>query len=206
MTERRHRKLALALAVPLAAGLLGVPASGATKNVEVRDFEFAPPNVSVAVGSQVHWSRAVGATFQHNVHQAQGLFHSGAPTAGPIDLTRSFSSGTFRYLCQVHGGSGMRGAVRVPVTIRPDQAGGLPLLRWATDATNTGSRYDVQYRIGNGRWKNWKSDVRTRAAVFGKNGRPITLESGARYWFRARSQKPDGRPSGWSPARAYRHD
>jgi plastocyanin len=204
MIHRRYRKQAVALLLAPSSVLLGVPASGATKNVEIRDFQFAPPNVDVRVGGRVHWSRAAGATFQHNVHQAQGLFHSGAPTSGPIDFTRAFSSGTFRYLCQVHGGSGMRGSVRVPVTIRPDQTAGLPQIRWATASTDTGSRYDVQYRVANGRWKDWKSDTRAGASVFGKNG-PITPEDGKRYSFRARSQTPAGRASGWSPIRNYRH-
>jgi plastocyanin len=205
MTARRYRNLVVALAGTIAAGLLGLPAQGATKDVEVRDFQFAPANVGIKVGGQVHWSRATGAALEHNVHQAQGLFHSGSPTGGPIDFTRAFSAGTFRYFCQIHGGSGMRGSVKVPVTVRPDQAGGLPSIRWATGSTNTGTRYDVQYRVGNGAWKNWKIDVRGRASLFGRNGRPLTLEDGKRYSFRARSQKTGGSPSGWSPARTYRH-
>jgi hypothetical protein len=52
----------------------------------------------------------------------------------------------------------------------------------------------LQYRIGQGDWRVWKSGTALRTAVFnGLNGRT--------YFFRARTVRVAGKSTDWSPAR-----
>lgn len=204
MRRDRTRVVGVLMMAVMASGGLTGSASGAATEVRLKGTSFEPRNVKVKVGNSVRWTRASG-SLPHNVHQTRGIFHSGPPTSGPIDFTRTFSAGKFPYVCQVHAGQGMRGKVRVPVKVIPDRYLGRPLVRWASKTTNTGGRFDVQYQAGAGKWKNWKQNVRGKKSVFGRAGSPIALEEGVTYRFRARSQKA-GRQSGWSPPKSYVHD
>ena len=189
--------MALAFSLPATA-------SAATTEVAVRDFAFDPSVVTVAVGDSVHWSREAGSVAQHSVSANNGPFDSGAPTSGAIDLTATFSAGTFHYYCKVHGSptgstdSGMNGLVKVPATVTAAPSGAPFTVRWAVAASDTGSTYDVQYRIGAGKWKAWLSKTSALKAVFGKNGKPVAAKTGTAYSFRVRSRTGQG-PSRWSP-------
>jgi hypothetical protein len=67
-------------------------------------------------------------------------------------------------------------------------------VRWADNAAPTTWRYGVQYRIGQGDWKPWKSSTALRTAVFnGVNGKT--------YFFRARTIRVAGKATNWSPGR-----
>jgi plastocyanin len=191
----------VALLVPATAG-------AATTEVGVKDFEFVPAVTPVTTGDAVHWSRQEGSLASHSVTANSGFFDSGAPTTGPIDLTVTFSAGTFRYYCKVHGttsggtDAGMNGFVKVPVTITPAPSG-LPFtVRWATASSDTGSRYDVQFRAGSGGWQPWRSNATALKGVFGANGKPVAVKKGTAYSFRARSRTGAG-PSGWSPRASF---
>jgi hypothetical protein len=158
----------------------------------------------VAAGGEVHWTRQAGAIHSHSVHQDDGLFDSGDPTAGPIDFTVDFSAGTFHYYCEVHGSptGGMDGVVRVPVRINVAPTGRPFTVRWATQDTQTGSIFDVQYKVGSGEWRNWKVDTSKLKAVFGKNGNPVVVKAGVKYSFRARSQEGSA-TSKYSPKKSF---
>lgn len=197
---------------PVLVGLaLLVPAPGyaGTAEVEIGDHFFAPDAVRGSVGGSVRWVRAPASNGVHNVREDGRLFRSGPPTSGPIDYTAVFSSGTFHFFCETHGGplgsgyTGMDGFVRVPVSISRRPAG-LPFtVRWASGASETGNAYDVQFRIGSGDWRTWKKDTTNNKGVFGKDARPVRVRAGTRYSFRARSQ--DGpNASGWSPPASLR--
>ena len=187
-----------AAAAAVSAALLAGAAAAATHQVEVRDNSFGPKTQTASVTDSVHWSRAPGAVNFHNVKANGGFFSSGEPTAGAIDLTKVFSSGTFPYRCEVHGDSGMTGKVRVPVLIHPNHENGKPLVKWAGSSTNTGSKFDVQFKVGTGDWRNWKTNTESGQATFGKNKNPVEFQAGKVYRFRARSQKGDSQ-SKWSP-------
>jgi plastocyanin len=179
---------------------LVAPVGAAPIEVAVDDNLFTPSAVSVAVGGTVHWSRAAGSNGPHNVHQDAGLFRSGNPTTGTINYTVKFSVGTYRYDCEVHGPS-MAGFVRVPVKIMA-APNGLPFtIIWASRGTITGSKFDVQYRIGSGAWRAWKSTT-ARSAVFGASDRPVHVVKGKKYSFRARSIQASAM-SMWSPIRSF---
>lgn len=206
MTSRSLRLAASA--VFLAAALPVSPAAAATTEVEVRDVpspgSFSPGDVSMSVADSVHWARLLPVGNNHNVSENGRLFRSGAPTTGAIDFTAKFSAGTFNYRCEIHGSSGMVGIVRVRGSVVEAPAG-LPFgVRWATASTTTGNRWDVQYRVGTAKtWRSWKVDSVSKAATFGKLGRPVELKSGRRYQFRMRSQKGSAQ-SKWSPLVSFR--
>lgn len=171
----------------------------ALDEVTVNDDFFAPDQVTATVGETVHWSRGTG-NDDHNVRQDDLLFRSGAPTDGPIDYSVDFSAGTYHYYCEVHGSEfgGMDGIVKSPVKITDPPTGLKFTVTWAAEGTDTGSVYDVQYRIGSGVWKNWRTDTSLLSGVFGQNGSPVAVQADKTYRFRARSQEGNA-VSGWSP-------
>jgi plastocyanin len=189
----------LAFGVPL----VGTPASGGTNEVRVRDNSFAPETISVSLGATVQWRSASTSRASHNVREDRKIFRSGAPTPNAIQYSRRFSAGTFHYYCEIHGFSsgGMAGLIKVPVRIADLGEGGLSI-GWATAQTNTGSRFDVDFRVGAGSWRPWKRNASAKSATFGASGEPVRLEPGVRYSFRARSLR-DGRASRWSPVRSF---
>ena len=86
------------------SGSRGVPgpqiAAASTVDVEVRDFAFAPPDVSVPAGSAVRWE-LVGAA-PHTVTADDGSFDSGMLEAGAT-YTQTFDTpGTVEYRCTFH--------------------------------------------------------------------------------------------------------
>ena len=195
--------VALAVLVPVA------PARGGTADVAIHDHYYAPATRRVAVGDSVHWFRAEDSNGFHNVREDGRLFWSGRSTGGPIDYRVVFSAGTFHYYCSTHGYpvevdlDGMEGFVRVPVLISSPPDGVTFTVRWATDAAETGNAYDVQFRVGSGNWRTWRTDSTNNRAVFGKDGQPVRVRAGIRYSFRARSQ--DGpNVSLWSPVQVFR--
>jgi plastocyanin len=199
--SRRGRLVrGLALGTVL-TGLLATSVSAATTNVDVSDNRvFTPPSVTAAVGGNVHWQAS--GTDDHSVTQDQGLFNSG-PAAPGVNFTRKFSAGTFRYHCEQHGAQGMRGQVRVAPRVGAAPAG-LPFtVTWAVRGTNTGNRFDVQYRVGTGAWKNWKTNTSSRNAVFGARSAPVRVRAGKSYSFRVESKSAAG-SSALSPVKSFR--
>jgi len=177
-------------------------ASAATKNVEATDDKvFVPGNVTQTVGSSVHWFGTVGSTTEHSVLQNQNLFSSGAPRTG-LDFTRVFSAGTFAYHCAKHG-LPMSGQVRVAPQVAAAPAGLSFTVKWATAGSNTGNTYDVQFRVGTGAWRTWKSNTGAPSAVFGARSAPVKVASGKSYSFRVVSRNGAAK-SGISPVKSFR--
>jgi plastocyanin len=177
----------------------------ALKQVGVHDRFFDPDRITVGVGGVVDWHNP-GTQEAHNVRQDWALFYSGeVVTVG--DFRVAFSSGTFHYFCEIHGGrhSGMDGRVVVPVEVTEGTAGPAFTVKWATSASKTGSRYDVQYRVGTGDWREWYKNTTKLKGAFGDGGSPEVPVPGTRYRFRARSQKGtnNNAVSGWSPVASF---
>jgi hypothetical protein len=97
----------------------------------------------------------------------------------------------------------MIGFVKVPVTVTAAPLGRPFTVRWALSGTDTGSSWDVQFRIGGGAWRNWKTDTTALRAVFGKDNRPVHVKNGKRYSFRARSMAGSA-ASRWSPVKSFK--
>lgn len=196
------RTFVLATLLALGAPLVGAPASAGAKVVAIEDNVFTPRRLSVALGGTVTWRSKSGST-AHNIRQDRKIFRSGAPTTESIDYSRRFSAGSFHYYCEIHGftSGGMDGIIKV----RPgvvDIAGDGFRIQWATSSSNTGSRFDVDYRVGTGAWKVWKRSASQLKATFGVSASPVVVKSGVRYSFRARSIR-NGNASRWSPALHY---
>jgi plastocyanin len=194
--------VALGPALPVSSG-------PSTDEIEVRDDVFDPatfpgPGQVRTPGVSVSWEWDDAVEHPHNVRQLGGLFRSEITAEPTFSFERRFSAGSFPYECEIHGPS-MSGTVRV--VIGQDQTlSGLPIITWADEITNTGRAFDVQFRIGDGRWRLWKKDTENFQGVFGRNDRPVQYESSKEYWFRARSQKRADTPnkvSRWSPARLF---
>jgi plastocyanin len=195
------RFVVLGVVTALLSGTL-THVSAAALNVRVTDNAFDPDVVRVAPGGEVSWLDA--GSDQHNVREDSKLFRSGEPTTNMDDFTVRFSAGTFHYYCEIHGSprGGMDGVVRVAPTVRADPDGLEFGVRWASDTSNSGTSFDVDYRVGSRAWETWKSRRSAVKAVFGRGDRPVALKAGTRYSFRARSRK-GADVSGWSPVESF---
>lgn len=196
------RLLLLLVVMALLLPLPGAPVSAATKEIKVRDNAFEPAKLSASVGDTVTWKSASASRTAHNVRQDRKIFYSGEATGGELTYSRRFSAGTFPYYCEIHGyaGSGMTGTIKVPVRVSRTSATSLKIV-WATGNTNTGTRFDVQFKVGGGAWKSWKQSVTAVSSAFGQ-GKPVDLKSGVRYSFRARSIHKS-KASKWSPVKSF---
>lgn len=84
------------------------PAGGTA--VTIAGFAFAPPALTVKVGTTVTWANQDTAT--HTVKWDDDSPASGSLTAGGTPYTRTFDApGTFAYVCGIH--SSMKGAIVV---------------------------------------------------------------------------------------------
>lgn len=203
------RKTTMAL---LAVGALMAPSAAEAGiqdiGVAIRDSEFDPAGVRSLVSGiepRVTWAGDSSAPpdAEHNVRETRKIFYSGPPQTwnGGETFSRIFSAGIFDYRCEQHPFT-MTGRVRIKMG--QDSVDGLPLMIWATTDTNTGNAFDVQFKVNDGPWRNWKVDTERTQGVFGRNGRPVAFDDVANdYRFRARSQKrveTSRRVSRWSPA------
>ena len=213
--EMRSTAIRLSAVVSFAvAGVLAIPAgSGAGVTVEevslvdppgTPAFTFNPDRVDASVFQLVHWSRGVDTDRRHSITQEDRLFRL-APTREPIDFTRKFSAGVFRYYCEIHGspGQGMKGVIRITPDFDTDPLGHNFDVDWADDETlDTGEIFDVRYRRqGAARWKNWHRNTPLVSAEFGLNNEPERAVAGRAYEFSVRSKDGDNprKRSGWSP-------
>jgi plastocyanin len=161
---------------------------------------YAPVRVTKSLDeAQFTWiwgPNGAGAVAPHDVMQDAGLFDSGtAVTEGRYELTAS--AGTFPYFCSIHFGMEAR------IAVRPVAAGGYPDpfgVAWASDATETGRKFDVRFKVGKGRWQMWRNDTTGFKAIFGRGGRPVDVDAGKTYAFQARSVRTKRKLSDWSPA------
>jgi hypothetical protein len=86
--------------------------------------------------------------------------------------------------------------IKVPLKAPGAPAGNSFKVTWADPAAPATLRYGVQYRIGQGNWKAWKSGTSQRSATFAG-------AEGKTYYFRARTVKA-GKATDWSPPRRVR--
>jgi hypothetical protein len=188
---------AVVLALPAAAG-------AAPRHIDVGDDFFSPkkpPARNFANGPSFRWSRAGVSSGDHNIRQDDRLFRSGDPTTGPINFAINASAGSFHYYCEVHRFSGMTGVVRVRPIAETDHAVGEVEVVWADANTDTGSRFDVRYRVDQRRWKTWKNDTPSFHAAFGHNDNPVNYRPNRHtYKIKVRSERRRVKKhSDWSP-------
>lgn len=189
--------VALALALPPAAGAVPRP-------IDVRDDRFVPKNPPARdfePGPSFRWQSVPGANNLHNVRQDDRLFFSGPPE-DPLNFQINASAGSYHYYCTLHRALGMAGRVKVRPIAVPDSLVGEIEVRWANANTNTGSRFDVRYRVDQRRWKTWKNDTRAFHAAFGHNDNPVNYNPDRHdYKIKVRSERRRVKKrSDWSPA------
>jgi plastocyanin len=193
---------AVALAVTLA---LPATAGAPPREIDIRDDSFAPKKPrtrNFQPGPSFRWTNVGGTDNRHNVRQEDRLFSSGGLTSGAINFTIRASAGSYRYFCTLHRSDGMTGRVKVRPIDVPDSLSGQILVRWANSNTNTGSRFDVRYRVDQRRWKTWKNDTRAFSANFGRNDNPVDYRPSIHnYKLKVRSERRKvSKRSDWSPA------
>jgi plastocyanin len=189
---------AVALALPALAG--AVP-----RQIAVDDDFFSPRNPAArnfAPGPSFRWSNGGGTNRPHNIRQDDRLFRSGNTTTGPINFAINASAGSYHYYCELHRSIGMTGVVKVRPIAVPGSLVGEIEVRWANSGTNTGSRFDVRYRVDQRQWKTWKNDTRGFHASFGHNDRPVNYRPNLHtYKVQVRSERRRvNKHSDWSPA------
>jgi LPXTG-motif cell wall-anchored protein len=116
---RRLRSLGIIGVVALVAMFALLPVAGAapraeTKNVSIKDFEFAPKEITVNVGDTISWKNDGAAP--HTVTADDGSFDSGNLNAGGTFSHTFDKAGTIPYYCMLHGakgGTGMAGTITV---------------------------------------------------------------------------------------------
>lgn len=167
--------------------------------VSISDTAFSPAAVAPTLGGYVLWVRGSG-SLSHNVAEVHGIFSSGAATTGAIWYTRSVSAGTFSYLDKAH--TAMKGTIKVKPKTAAAPIGNPFTVTWATTKTNTGTKFNVQYRTGTGVWKSWRMNTSLKKAVFGASGKPIIPKAGTTYGFRVQSGTGTVW-SGYSPIKTF---
>ena len=174
---------ALALAAPAIAGL--------STDVTVGDDFFEPDTASQILEASTDWSWDDGVLNAHNVRQDAKLFYSGPTTSNP-DASFSFSpsAGTYHYYCEEHGTKrgGMDGTLKVKPEVGPADIDGF-IVTWGDPSVAGTVRHDVQYKIGNGKWKDWVRNETDLGAEFGADDEPVDVKPGKTYRFRARTEK-----------------
>jgi plastocyanin len=191
---------AVVLALPATAG-------AAPREIDIGDNFFSPrkpPARNFANGPSFRWSNGGGTGNRHNVRQDDRLFRSGDPTRHPINFAINASAGSYHYYCERHGSpqGGMAGRVKVRPIAETDHAPGEVEVVWADSNTDTGSRFDIRYRVGQRRWKIWKNDTPKFHAAFGHNDNPVNYRPNRHTnKIKERSERRRVKKhSDWSPA------
>jgi hypothetical protein len=130
-----------------------------------------------------------GSSTAVTIDQRDGFWQKPLAPMTSDDSVHMRAAGTYLSRC----GSGPWHA---PINVRP-KAPASPVkdsfrVTWASGAP-AAWRFGVQFRIGQGIWRSWKSATALESAVF--NGR-----NGKVYFFRGRTTK-DGKTTDWSPSR-----
>jgi len=177
--------LLLALFIP--------PASGATAQVTVQDFQFSPTPLIVAQGTSLTWHNNGPHTHTSTGDTPLGLWATGNIAPNTTTAAVLFrAAGSFTYHCSIH--PTMTAAVRVPILVAPTTGTTATTFTLTlTSALVAGFTYDVQRRIGTGAWTAYRTGVTTRTTTF------MATAAGT-YAFRSRLVRTSTHAfSKWSP-------
>ncbi len=97
---------------PVAAAAAGTPATGAATDgtsVEIKDYAFTPPTLTVPAGTTVTWTN--NDTVPHTTTAQDGSFDSGNLNPGQSFSFTFSTPGSYPYVCQYH--AGMQGTIVV---------------------------------------------------------------------------------------------
>jgi plastocyanin len=201
------RRAIVVIAGSLAAGLLAPPALAGPANISVGDDFFDSDDATQVLGSSTHWDWLDTIGNEHNVRQDDKLFRSGETTDNTATTyTVVIASGKFHYYCEEHGtqNGGMDGVVKVKPTVG-NYTGETLTVTWGDAGVPKPSQYDVKYRVGNGKWKDWIKNKTTVSRKFGANDKPVNVQKGKTYSFKARTelQSNPQKASSFSPVESF---
>jgi plastocyanin len=179
----RTRLLAVAV---LAAVVLPQPASAADADVTVEHLMFMPDKVKVGLGESVTWTFPEAT--QHTTTSDEGFWDSGSKSGGATYVRQFTSAGTFAYHCSFH--PTMHGFVAVGLRVTTPSTS-TRTVRWSTVKGTGGTTFDVQVRVGSGRWRDFRTNTTKPRATIAVGSDPVKV--------RARTSK-GGEDSGWSKA------
>lgn len=149
----------------------------------------ATPNPTVKLGERVTLKN--NSSDPGTIYQRDGFWNVNLAVAAEKYMTMH-AAGTYFSAC-------IPGQWEGPLRLLPKApaapAGNSFTVTWADQGALATWRYGVQYRIGQGVWRGWRSGTSQRSAVFqGQNGKT--------YFFRARTIRPSAnKKTDWSPAR-----
>jgi hypothetical protein len=178
----------------------------------VESIAVSPPNLNpttLAIYDSADLSCTVGATpdptvgfgervtLKNNssdpgtIYQRDGFWNVHLAVAAEKYMTMH-GAGTYLSAC-IPGQ--WEGPLRLLPKAPPSPPGTSFTVMWADQGALATWRYSVQYRIGQGVWRAWKTGTSQRSAVFqGQDGKT--------YFFRARTIRPaTGKKTDWSPGR-----
>ena len=95
-----YYKLNASPAPPPAPAPAPAPADAAPGKVTIKNFEFAPKEITVTVGTEVEWTDEGG---RHSVISDTGAFKSMPMAAGGTFKHKFDKVGKFPYYCEFHG-------------------------------------------------------------------------------------------------------
>lgn len=149
----------------------------------------ATPNPTVKLGERVTLKN--NSSDPGTIYQRDGFWNVNLAVAAEKYMTMH-AAGTYFSAC-IPGQ--WEGPLRLLPKAPASPAGNSFTVTWADQGALATWRYGVQYRIGQGVWRGWKSGTSQRSAVFqGQNGKT--------YFFRARTIRPSAnKKTDWSPAR-----
>jgi hypothetical protein len=124
------------------------------------------------------------------VTQREGFWSVSLPSGQEIEGFRVRGSGTYLSSCSP---GDWQGPIRVPPRAPGSPADDSFTVRWAIGAAPAAWRYSIQYRIGQGSWRAWRTSTALKAAEFNGSGDRV-------YFFRARTIR-SGMATDWSPPR-----
>jgi plastocyanin len=99
MKSRWAGALAVALGAAVGLGAGGARATSSSQ-VEIHEFRFAPPDLTVAAGTTVTWMNEDEET--HTITASGGLFASPGLEHAETFARRFDTPGTYRYFCALH--------------------------------------------------------------------------------------------------------
>jgi plastocyanin len=115
MPARFAFALMLAAAVASSLVLAASPTRAAQHAVQISNFAFSPPTLTIAVGDTVTWTN--GDEAAHTATSMEGAFDSGNLDSGQAFSFTFTEPGAYAYRCDYH--SGMQGTIVVEAASAP---------------------------------------------------------------------------------------
>ncbi len=117
-SDRLRTLLIAAVGALLLVGVPSTPARGATHEVRIVDFAFAPATLTIAAGDTVVWTN--DDPIIHTATSVNGAFDSGDLDQGDSYSLTFTTPGTYDYLCTPH--PSMTGRIVVVAAAAPSAA------------------------------------------------------------------------------------